>query len=394
MSDPQSDARRTFDEFVDPEFDSAAPPMVKPFTIWTISQFLSWVEPPDLNILGDGYLQKAGLAVVGGQGGVGKSRYALQMAISQVLKLSFLDIDTHGEPQRWLFIGNENSVARMKSDLAAMMTQFTPEQIAILERHIFIQALVEMDDYFISIGDDEVKQRWLQTLGQVKPTVLVADPFGNILMGDVLKDMDVRRTIAELTKLARQVNPDIAILILHHARTGRQNIMQAVGWDRGNFLIGSKALYSAARTVINLAPGDREDVGKIVMSCGKSNNSKPFSTVGIRLNETTHFYEIDPEFDLEAWEADVSGERSGNEKKLTLQDIIDHIAANGGKCDKRQLKADLAEEFGCSRDTVDRRIKEGFKHQYFRSDKTAQISLTAKAKPRKQTSASSDENPF
>ena len=390
----KSEARSTFDEFIDPEFDAAAPPEVKPFTVWTISQFLSWVEPPDLNILGDGLLQKGGLAVVGGQGGVGKSRYALQLAICQTLGLPFVGLDTHGEPQRWLFIGNENSVARMKSDLTAMLSQFSPEQIAILERHIFMQALVETDDYFISLGDDEVKQRWIQTLTTVKPTVLVADPFGNILMGDLLKDADVRRTIAELTRLARQVNPEMAITILHHARTGRQNIVQAVGWDKGNFLIGSKALYSAARTVINLAPGDKEDASRIVMSCGKSNDAKPFQSQGLRLNEATHFYEIDPDFDLEAWEADVSGERSGKEKKITVQDIIDHIAANGGKCDKKELKDAMVTQFECSRDTVERRIKEGFQHQYFRSDKTGQITLTAKAKARKTTQTPDNEDPF
>jgi hypothetical protein len=390
----KSEARATFEEFVDPEFNAAAPPEAKPFTVWKISQFLAWEEPPDLNILGDGLLQKAGLLVTGGQGGVGKSRYALQMAICQVLALPFLGIETHGEPQRWLFIGNENSVARMKSDLTAMMSQFTPEQFAVLENHVFIQALIEMDDYFIGLGDNEVQQRWLQTLAEIKPTALVADPFGNILVGDLLKDVDVRRTIAELMRIARQVNPDIAIHILHHARTGRQNIVQAVGWDRGNFLIGSKALYSAARTVINLAPGDREDAGRIVMSCGKSNNTKPFATQGLRLNETTHFYEIDPDFDVEAWEADVSGERSGKEKNLTIQDIIDHIAAAGGKCGKREIVAAMKEEFECSAKTVQRRIAEGFKHQYFRADKSGQISLTGKAKPRKSTQPDHDEEAF
>ena len=391
----KSEARSTFDEFIDPEFDAAAPPEVKPFTVWTISQFLAWEEPPDLNILGDGLLQKGGLAVVGGQGGVGKSRYALQLAICQALGLPFVGLNTHGEPQRWLFIGNENSISRMKSDLAAMLSQFSREQITILERHIFMQALVDTDDYFISLGDDEVKQRWIQTLATVKPTVLVADPFGNILMGDMLKDADVRKTIAELSRITRQVNPEMALVILHHARTGRQNIVQAVGWDKGNFLIGSKALFSAARTVINLAPGDKEDASRIVMSCGKSNNAKPFQSQGLRLNDATHFYEVDPDFDLEAWEADVSGERSGKDKKITVQDIIDHIAANGGKCDKKELVDTLAAEFGCTARTIQRRISEGFQHQYFRAPTDGKtIHLTAKAKARKSTQPDDEDDPF
>lgn len=390
----KTDARQTFDGVVDPEFNATAPTEAKPFTIWPISKFRSWVEPADMNILGDGLLQKGGLAVVGGQGGVGKSRFALQLAISQVLHLPFVSLDTHGKPQRWLFIGNENSIARMKTDLNAMLSQFTDEQIAVLEKHIFMQALVDTEDYFISLGDEEIKARWVQTLLEFRPTVLVADPFGNILDGDMLKDNDVRSTIAELTKIARDADPMMAIVILHHARTGRQNILQAVGWDKGNFLIGSKALYSAARTVINMAPGDKEDSSKIVMSCGKSNNAKSFSTVGLCLNESTHFYEVDPDFDLEAWEADVSGERSGKEKKLTVQDVIDQLAATGGTCDKSELIETLKTEFECTARTVRRRITEGFKLQYFRADKAGQIHLTAKAKARKQTQPNDDEDAY
>jgi len=391
----KTDARQTFEGVVDPEFDATTPPDVKPFTVWTISQFRSWQEPPDLNILGDGLLQKGGLAVVGGQGGVGKSRYALQLAICQTLGLPFVGLDTHGKPQRWLFIGNENSISRMKTDLDAMLSQYTEEQIDILERHLFMQALVDTDDYFISLGDEDIKARWIQTLMEFRPTVLVADPFGNILDGDMLKDADVRRTIAELTKIAREANPLMAIVILHHARTGRQNILQAVGWDKGNFLIGSKALYSAARTVINMAPGDKEDSSKVVMSCGKSNNAKAFSTVGLCLNETTHFYEIDTDFDLEAWEADVSGERSGKEKKLTVQDIIDHIAAAGGKCDKVELIEALTTAFDCSAKTARRRISEGFQLQYFRAPTDGKtIHLTAKAKARKSTKPDDEDDPF
>ena len=390
----KTDARSTFEGTVDPEFNAAASSEAKPFTIWTISKFRSWVEPADLNILGDGLLQKGGLAVVGGQGGVGKSRYALQLAICQSLGIPFVGLETHGKPQRWLFIGNENSISRMKTDLDAMLSQYTDEQAAILEQNIFMQALVDTEDYFISLGDEEVKERWVQTLLEIRPTVLVADPFGNILDGDMLKDADVRRTIAELTKIAREVNPLMAIVILHHARTGRQNILQAVGWDKGNFLIGSKALYSAARTVINLAPGDKEDSSKVVMSCGKSNNAKSFSTVGLCLNESTHFYEVDPDFDVEAWEADVSGERSGKEKKLTVQDVIDHLAAAGGKCEKTELIEALKTEFDCTTRTIQRRISEGFTLHYFSADKAGQISLTAKAKARKATQPTDDESAF
>jgi hypothetical protein len=282
----------------------------------------------------------------------------------------------------------------MKTDLDAMLSQYTQEQTGILEQHIFMQALVDTEDYFISLGDEEIKARWVQTLLEFRPNILVADPFGNILDGDLLKDNDVRNTIAELTKITRDADPMMAIVILHHARTGRQNILQAVGWDKGNFLIGSKALYSAARTVINMAPGDKEDSSKIVMSCGKSNNAKSFSTVGLCLNETTHFYEIDPDFDLEAWEADVSGERSGSEKKLTVQDIIDHIAVAGGKCDKTELIEALKTEFDCTARTIQRRISEGFKLHYFSADKAGQISLTAKAKARKSTQPNDDESAF
>ena len=187
----KTDAHQTFDDVVDPEFDATAPSEAKPFTIWTISKFRLVGRASRFEYSRRRPSSERRACRGRWAGGVGKSRYALQLAICQSLGIPFVSLDTHGKPQRWLFIGNENSISRMKTDLDAMLSQYTDEQIAILEKHIFMQALVDTEDYFISLGDEEVEARWVQTLLEIRPTVLVADPFGNILDGDMLKDADV-----------------------------------------------------------------------------------------------------------------------------------------------------------------------------------------------------------
>ena len=163
--------------------------------------------------------------------------------------------------------------------------------------------------------------------------------------------------------------------MLHHGRTGRQNIAQAVGWDKGNFALGSKALYSGARSQINIAPADSEDSSRIVISCGKSNDAKPFDPVGLKLNEDTMLYAPDESFDLNAWKDDVEGKQTG--QSASIKDIIEAI--NAGNKTHNAICHHVMDATGCALKTAKRRLGNALEKDYTRKGSDGQYHLTQKA---------------
>ena len=201
------------------------------------------------------------------------------------------------------------------------------------------------------------------------------DPFGEVNAGDINKDADVRYTLRELTKLCRRHNHDTAIIIVHHARTGRQNIAQAVGWDKANFALGSKALYSGARCQINIAPADPDNPSRIVLSCGKFNDGRPFDPVGLKLDDSTMLYEPDATFDLNAWKDDVEGKASG--QSASIKDVINAI--DSGNKTYTAICHHVAEATGCSKSTVKRRVQDALEKAYIRKSDNLTYFLTQKS---------------
>lgn len=317
--------------FVDQEARDNPPP-APPFTVKSWGDIHRMILPPRDTFLGDIFALGCIQSLMG-QGGVGKSRISLNLARNNVLGLPFCGLST-GTPKKWLFIGNENSAHRWQRDIVAMSAGLTAEQKALLAANIHVQVIESPDDAFICLSDETIKQKWHQTIAAIKPDIVVGDPWGEIQYGDPNNDLDTRQSIRDLVRICNKVNVNMALVILHHARTGRQNIIQAAGWDKGNFGKGSKALYSGARAVINIAPADPDDHSKLVMVCAKTNDAKPFETMGIKLDEETMTYDVDPDFDLEAWTMDVEGKRAPAGTKLVAQDVVD-------ACQKPATKRDI-----------------------------------------------------
>lgn len=249
------------------------------------------------------------LQVVFGQGGLGKSRVALNHARNQILGLSFCGLATGTRPLRHLLLGSENSIHRLQGDVHAMSQGLTPEQIGLLEEHLRMATLENPGDAFINLGDSENVARWERTIQTCRPEVLWADPWGDVLAGDGF-DRDVRETLTTLNRLARQANPDCAIVVLAHSRTGAQNIALAVGFGAADFGKGSKALYSAARAVVNLAPYDESDNPAIVCVCAKSNDAPRFQAFLMSMDACTHTYDALGPVDVDAWREDVRASQS------------------------------------------------------------------------------------
>ena len=362
----------------DPDFtasENQLNPAPKPFTILSGADLRNVTVPPRVDVLGEGIIALGQMTTIIGQGGTGKSRAAMQTGISQILGWSFAGLKTHPQPLKHLFIGTENSIHRQKSDYLKMTAALTLEKQALVDAHIFFHIVREVDDAFINLGSDDIRKKWLDTIEATAPDCIWVDPFGEVNAGDINKDADVRHTLRELTKVCRRFNQQTAIIIIHHGRTGRQNIAQAVGWDKGNFALGSKALYSGARSQINIAPADPDDHSRIVVSCGKSNDAKPFDPVGLKLNEDTMLYDIDSTFDLNAWKDDVEGKQTG--QSASIKDIVEAIQS--GNTTHTAICSYVADASGCSSRTVKRRISDSVEKGYVRKGSKGQYHVTEKS---------------
>ena len=167
------------------------------------------------------------------------------------------------------------------------------------------------------------------------------------------------------------------MLLLHHARTGKQNIIQSVGYDAANFGTGGKALFASARCVINLAPAKSDDDTRLLLHCAKANNCQRFQTRGLIFDPLTLEYNLDPDFELEAWQADVEGKAKSGGSLCTVADVV--VAVRDGHNTTKALVEHLTDTFQASKRTVERLITKAVEYMGVQSLTRGKYILGAKS---------------
>ena len=344
------------------------------FTIRGLQDILDYKIPPDHGLLrnenNEALFEFGSVAGIVGPPGVGKSRLALQLAISQITGRTWCDLKTIGPARKWLMIGNENSRRRIARDLQGMCKSLAPEKLQLLRDNLFTQVPETDDDMVIAVKGDNMT-RWRNTLSRIGPDVVVIDPFEAALENyDVNDAAAVRDTIQRLAAMAHEVKPLATVIFIHHARTGQANISQATGFDKDNFAKGSKTFTSMVRLQINIAPGDAEDFGKLIVSVGKSNDAKPFYPQGVALDEETRYYEKWDEFDYDEWKLKVGegGKSKGGGAADARKEkaMIVHQLVKAGHNNRTKLVAHMKESLGLPDKTARRYITYGIKERTIR----------------------------
>lgn len=343
----------------------------KNFTVWRPSQFIAYELDPSARLLGDGFLERGEWTSLVGIGGLGKTRLALWMALCQILSRPWCGIPTNGAPQRWIILSTENGISRWREDLLRMTAAMTPTEVEAVDTHLLILALTPDEEGDLCLGNPDSVSRLKATLADSNPGVVVFDPFADLVDGDESKTADMVETLRKLRSVTRSSCPAAAILVIHHARTGSSNVVQAGdNFNAGNFGRGAKALYSRVRCELQLAPQDRDDPTRLVLACGKANNGPKFPTRGIVFNPDSFGYEVDPSFDVDAWRADVAGKRS--ERAVAIADVVDavrELAVHPGDETTTKLVASTLEDTGASIRTIQRQLKTAVAQGYLRPGK-------------------------
>ncbi len=332
----------------------------KPYTVWQPAQFRAYNPPPNLDLLGTGYVRRRQLTTLIGPPGVGKSRLSLWLACCHIASRKFMQLDCSNGPAKWLFFGNENDPLRQKTDLEFFYKQLVKTEQDAIDANLFLHVLEQPDDGIITLADPDAFAKLLLTLKAVVPDVVVFDPWGNMIEGNENDNEEVRKTLKLLLRAIGQCCPDAAIIVIHHARTGKSTAAEAGNnFSGGSLGRGSKALVSSARCELALWPGHSEDSSRLVLTCEKVNNVKKFEPKGLKFENG--IYVEDGDFSLDAWRDDIAGQKSTG-KTLTIQDLVD--AVKSGVHKRKDLIAHCEENFEVGAATVARRLKEATEKEW------------------------------
>jgi hypothetical protein len=333
------------------QFPEREEKLVMPLTIRRPDEILAMQFDESDCILGDRLLAKGQPLTILGAGGIGKSRIALQLAVACIIGKRFLALETRAANLRWLFIQAENNNRRLQSDLAALK-RWAGDKWGDVNERLVLHTLENDEDGFVNLDDVLNQGRITSIIAEHLPDVVVFDTLNCFAAGDLNKDADMRTSCQILARLAKQGNPDRAMIVLHHALTGKSGAIKATGYDRASFGRNSKVLQAWTRGQINVSPGSPDDNDTLVLSCGKCSNGKEFAPFAARLNPMSMIYEVDPHFDLAAWETEVSG-KPAQGPSVTVELVAELCV---GSMKKADLVRAIIDETGCKKSIAYKQI--------------------------------------
>jgi len=317
-------------------------------SLWEIDQMED--DPPGSWLENEMIAEGETLSILG-EGGVGKSRWTLQLIAHMILGRNFCGLKTEpiARQKRWLFIQGENRKRRLKFEIRALKESMglTPVEFEIIAKHIFSTTLLKPIDFDLDTTDPERLAEITHVVDDFRPDGVVVDPLGDFTSADMNADEHMKKVADNIITAVQQGNVKRVVIIVHHAITGKDGAAKAVGWDASSFGRGSKALYNKVRSQINIAKVDPEDESRILIACGKNNNGPRFKPKGVILQENGNYIE-DPDFDLDAWKEEVNGTAGKKDKGMTIPGkSIRELVASGGDT-YRSLETRVAQNFNCS----------------------------------------------
>lgn len=338
-------------------------------SLWEVDQMQddkpsAWLE--------DSIISEGEAVSVLGEGGLGKSRWVMQLVAHMILGRSFCGMQVHQEAQgkRWLFLQGENRKMRLKKEVKTLkeslgLSAWDYEYVAT---RIMVTTLLNADDFDLDTTDPARLAEITAVINDFRPDAVVADPLGDFTSEDMNDGKCMTAVAKNLLTAVRRGNPKRVMMFVHHALTGKDGAAKAVGWDAASFGRGSKTLHSKVRAQINLARTDPEDHTRIIVACGKNNNGLPFRPFGVALGEDG-VYRPDEDFDLEVWKEEVNGTASKKDDKVKIPEkIIAGMVPRDGIA-QAALQKKIQEDFNIGHSAAKTVVMEALKGRALRSKK-------------------------
>jgi hypothetical protein len=336
-------------------------------TVLTPDEISALPKIPNACLLDDNVIQKGGLTVVAGPPGIGKTKLTLQLIVAKNTGREWCGMKTHGPPIDWLYLQNENGRDRLERDLHALR-KWAPD---FDQSKLHIQVYRTDNDGFLCLDDPETVARIERTIQKFNPEGIVADPLRDFGVGNLDSDADMIATVRALEKIVHTGNPHRVLIPVHHALTGRAGAAKAFGLERSGFARNSKALLGCARAQINVSPGQEDSNEILLVSCGKNNDGREFLRVAVRLNPGSMIYEVDSDFDFEAWQEHLKSEKK-KKPKFSVE-MVKELVKFSGELDMAGLAALIRKKTGCGQSRSYELVHEGRKAKIFRFNRTTEL---------------------
>lgn len=273
-------------------------------SILTFDQISTIPVSPHDKLLGDNLLRRGSNMTIVGAGGTGKTRLIYQFlgaCYSNQEKFLTFDIHPGARNFKWLVLQAENSVQRLQDTRTSLLKWMAPSAWAKMEKLVKILCPITENDTFLTLDNPEVILRIQHALDLFVPDGIIYDSLYDFGIGDLNKDVDMRKTVTAISRLTRHRNPKRPMIVLHHSLTGQMAGSNAVGANRASFGRNSKVLYNWSRAQINLAPMSEDNNTKLAVSCGKCSDGREFLPFAVNLNEDNMTYVVDSEQDVAEW---------------------------------------------------------------------------------------------
>lgn len=254
-------------------------------------------------------------------GGTGKSAIVTFFLVCIYAGKSIGPLKVPEEPPRgkWLIVGgNENDLTRYRKDLRLALAMYPEAEAAVrssLRFHVQRPGDTPLDGENLFLVEDEIRRLASTDDGLAG---VVIDPISDFRRNDedLNSDADMKALARRLSDVVHRPAPDAAVLLLHHARGGRDNLLSALDvYDAGEAGRNSKMLGNTCRCVLNAVPRYvAKDKRGVVFAVGKMNDEWPFEPFSL-VRPRDGWFSLDESFNLDAFKAELSEKQPGKAKK-------------------------------------------------------------------------------
>lgn len=301
----------------------------------------SEVKSARQRFLWEGRIPLGILALLGGRGGVGKSTFALWLAVE--LQHGRLPGDFHGKPMPFLYVGIEDD----------WETQVKPRLQAAgadMDLALFVKVTETVDE---STGDrvpDLAQDMPLieAALAEYGPCLMIVDPLPSLIQDDDHRRNVVRAALDPL--LLVMAKTQSTVFGIMHTKKG--------GGSANDLLSGSHAYYDASRAVLLFAKD--EESGHVIMSQAKGNYASDETTGSLAYRLVSTPVELDDYTVQDYARVEIVGESKLSVEEIVNRDplredvgararwIVDYLSHRNGRAAQADIVAAADDENGWS----------------------------------------------
>jgi len=301
---------------------------LEPRPIINLNDFLKQEIHEQESYWGDGLITKESRIFVSGLSKIGKTFFALELAIMLARGESFLGFEVF-RPLRVLLLQQEISEGNLQQRLKMLLED------GEVPGNFFLQTTC------IKVDKPDGLERLRSYVESIRPDIVMMDPLYKFHSKDENSSTEVKSMLDKIDSIMYEFGT--AFLIIHHNRKPRDFERPGATQMRG-----SSTFFDWGDTymTLNYAKGTDRESGyvRIDFECRNCENPNPLL---LKKNENGWF-EVKV----------VLGE-----KKLAICDVVQKVKEMGGEVERKVLKAVLAESYYVKESTANNRISEALKNK-------------------------------